>query len=95
MSSILENTALVGSAWHHGIQLCNNLNLTKEKKVRKNFHEQFLTWPWKPWKFFKTIQIPDPDCYFMNYQGQKVLVGHPNTINPIIEDLNRYLKEKE
>lgn len=96
MSSQLENAALASVAHYNGVPFYENILLTKPKEFRRTFREQFLSWPWKPWKFFKTIQIPDPDCYMMTaFTGKKVFMGHPETITKVVEDLNRYLKEKD
>ena len=95
MSSQLTNAALAAQAYYQGFEFCTNILLTKSKKVRKNFRELFWSWPWRPWKFFKVVVIPDPDCYMMKYQGKTIFVGHPETIEPIRQSLQDFLNDKE
>ena len=95
MSSQLMNAALAAHSYYNGIHFRSSILLTKPKEIRKTFRERFWSWPWKPWRIFKTIQIPDPDCYRMKWNGQTIFVGHPETIAKVTESLNAYLEEKK
>ena len=72
-------------------RIFENHNLTVGKSRPKTFREQWLSWPWRPWRANLTWQEPDSHCYLAPYPPlfeagvgfydppDKALFAHPVT----------------
>lgn len=87
MSIQLENVAKLGIAHHNGMPILSNKFLTIPEEQKRSIKEILFTRPWHPFKRYNIIQVPNPECYLMNFQGKKTLMGHPDTLQPLIESV--------
>lgn len=59
-----------------GIHFIPNKNLTVQGTVPRTWKERMFSWPWRPLRKTKVINVPDPTVYLM---GDKA-IAHPATI---------------
>jgi hypothetical protein len=57
--------------------------VSEERLVKRSWKERLFTWPWRPWKSTKVVEVsvPDPNYYIVDDQ----VVGHPVTIAKLME----------
>ena len=62
------------------IQIRTNPNMTVAHTVPRSWVERLTSWPWRPWRSTRTIQVPSDDCYMM---GRDVMICHPEKAKQI------------
>lgn len=58
-----------------GICIIEDKNCTEPREVKLSVKERLLSWPWRPWKSFKIVQVPSP----VIHQFDNKFIMHPQT----------------
>lgn len=69
----------------YGVPLIASVYLTVPKEVPRTRRERWLSWPWRPWKRTKWIQVADSMIYNSFQDGKRTLIAHPEVIARLAE----------
>lgn len=69
----------------NGMPIFENALLTEPEIVDRTWRERLFSWPWRPWRKQKVIQVPRGDVLVMTVPNlfgpgsTKAIVAHPHT----------------
>ena len=77
-----------------GYQMIESIYLTKPKKVERLWKERIFSWPWKPWRSTKIIQVPSEKILIMEKTefSPRCIVAHPVIMGQVKEAIKLQFK---
>lgn len=78
----------------------NSMLMTRTAPRRRSWRERLFSRPWRPWRKFETVYVPDPNIYKMQLPSavpgsfgansmKTIFICHPQTAGALREALEK------
>lgn len=67
-----------------------NEHMTESEQQRRTWLERIFSWPWRPWRRFKWVQVPSRTIYYSNGQHgmPRGFICHPEMAEALTRQAN-------